>query len=152
MGTPCMWESQRPHLRERSRDRKERSAQKTFWAREEVRRLGGFKRSLKNIRKGRCLVNGSLFFSIDTSKEGISDISCYGHGSSFKFFQVVKGGEEVSVEPQTICIPQRHILGWLVLNSHTMKHPLNLCMMLRQTLLIVLSKPIILYFNSRTPI
>lgn len=44
-------------------------------------------------------MNGSLFLSVDVSKEGISDISCYGQGLSFKFFQVVKGGAEVSPEP-----------------------------------------------------
>ena len=46
---------------------------KRSWARNEVRHLEGFKRSLQDDKRNRSLVNRSLSCSIDRSKEVISD-------------------------------------------------------------------------------
>ena len=61
---------------------------------------GGFKGSLQNDKKSRCLVNRSLSCSTDKSKEVLYDNFPCEQSFQLKLFQVVKGGAEVSPESE----------------------------------------------------
>lgn len=84
-------------IHERFRDRKERWVHKTSWARGGVGSLGGFKRSLQN--KNKYVVNRSLSWATDKSKEVTSDNLPLWARLLVSVLLGSKGGAEITPEP-----------------------------------------------------